>query len=44
MPTALRAASGSSVENLFISLFEDVFGVEKTGYCDASKLKDTLKI
>lgn len=32
MPTALRAASGSSAENLFISLFEDVFGAEKTGY------------
>ena len=28
----LRAASGSSAENLFISLFEDVFGAEKTGY------------
>lgn len=32
MSTALRAASGSSAENLFISLFEDVFGAEKTGY------------
>lgn len=32
MTTALRAASGSSAENLFISLFEDVFGAEKTGY------------
>lgn len=32
MPPALRAASGSSAENLFISLFEDVFGAEKTGY------------
>lgn len=30
--TALRAVSGSSAENLFISLFEDVFGAEKTGY------------
>ena len=27
-----RAASGSSTENLFIRLFEDVFGAEKTGY------------
>ena len=32
MSTTLRAASGSSAENLFISLFEDVFGAEKTGY------------
>ena len=32
MTTTLRAASGSSAENLFISLFEDVFGAEKTGY------------
>lgn len=32
MATTLRAASGSSAENLFISLFEDVFGAEKTGY------------
>ena len=30
--TALRAVTGSSAENLFISLFEDVFGAEKTGY------------
>ena len=30
--TMLHAASGSSAENLFISLFEDVFGAEKTGY------------
>ncbi len=30
--TALRAVSGSSAENLFISLFEDVYGAEKTGY------------
>ena len=30
--TTLRTASGSSAENLFISLFEDVFGAEKTGY------------
>ena len=32
MSTTMRAASGSSAENLFISLFEDVFGAEKTGY------------
>lgn len=32
MTATLRAASGSSAENLFISLFEDVFGAEKTGY------------
>ena len=32
MTAPLRAASGSSAENLFISLFEDVFGAEKTGY------------
>ena len=32
MSTTLRVASGSSAENLFISLFEDVFGAEKTGY------------
>ena len=32
MSTAMRAASGSSAENLFISLFEDVFGAEMTGY------------
>ena len=32
MAAPLRAASGSSAENLFISLFEDVFGAEKTGY------------
>ncbi|MBP3647111.1 MAG: DEAD/DEAH box helicase, partial [Clostridia bacterium] len=32
MATTLRSASGSSAENLFISLFEDVFGAEKTGY------------
>lgn len=32
MTTGLRAASGSHAENLFISLFEDVFGTEKTGY------------
>ena len=32
MSTTLRTASGSSAENLFISLFEDVFGAEKTGY------------
>ncbi|MBQ3477639.1 MAG: DEAD/DEAH box helicase [Clostridia bacterium] len=32
MSTTLRAASGSSAENLFISLFEDVFGAEKTGF------------
>ena len=32
MSTTLRAASGTSAENLFISLFEDVFGAEKTGY------------
>lgn len=32
MSTTLRSASGSSAENLFISLFEDVFGAEKTGY------------
>ena len=30
--TALRTVTGSSAENLFISLFEDVFGAEKTGY------------
>lgn len=30
--TTMRAASGSSAENLFISLFEDVFGAERTGY------------
>ncbi len=27
-----RAASGSPAENLFIRLFEEVFGAEKTGY------------
>lgn len=27
-----RAASGSGAENLFIRLFEEVFGAEKTGY------------
>ena len=32
MSTTMRAASGSSAENLFISLFEDVFGAEKTGF------------
>ena len=32
MSAALRASSGSSAENLFISLFEDVFGAEKTGF------------
>ena len=39
MSTTLRAASGSSAENLFISLFEDVFGVEKTGYIGWNTLK-----
>ena len=32
MASTLRASSGSSAENLFISLFEDVFGAEKAGY------------
>ena len=32
MSTTLRAVTGSSAVNLFISLFEDVFGAEKTGY------------
>ena len=30
--TQYRAASGSGAENLFIRLFEDVFGADKTGY------------
>ena len=29
---AMRSASGSAAEDLFIRLFEDVFGAEKTGY------------
>lgn len=32
MSTKLRAASSSSAENLFITLFEEVFGAEKAGY------------
>lgn len=32
MSAKMRAVSGSSAENLFIALFEDVFGAEKTGY------------
>ena len=28
----MRAVSGSAAEDLFITLFEDVFGAEKTGY------------
>jgi hypothetical protein len=29
--TQYRAASGSGAESLFIHLFEDVFGADKTG-------------
>ena len=32
MAGSLRAASGSAAENLFVSLFEDVFGAERTSF------------
>ncbi len=32
MNTSYHAIGGSSAENLFIALFEDVFGAEKTGF------------
>ena len=31
--TALCSVTDSSAENLFISMFEDVFGTGETGYC-----------
>ena len=32
MSSGLRAISGSPAENLFVSLFEDTFGAEKTSF------------
>ena len=33
----MRAVSGSAAEDLFITLFEDVFGAEKTGLLQKHK-------
>ena len=41
MSTTLRADSGSSAENLFISLFEDVFGAGLKDYWGMESWSET---